>query len=108
MRTLETVKHDLFRVSRNALLALFLIPGLSFLFIQHVQSTWNREFVERTMRQVEADATVSSERKAKLVALFIGADPRRSSMPAQGVPPVSSSFLAGILEQGFQKIVFLP
>ncbi len=75
MRTLETVKKDLLRVTRNALLALFLIPLLSFLFTQHAQSVWDQEFIAGSSRQIQASDQIAPARKAELLALITSTPP---------------------------------
>jgi Zn-dependent protease with chaperone function len=78
VRTLETVKSDLLRVTRNALLALFLIPLLTFLFTHHVQKVWDQEFIDGSTRQISADSKVSSERAAELISLINTVPPSRA------------------------------
>lgn len=96
MRTLDTVKRDLFRVIRNALLALFLIPVLSYLFILHVQSNWDGEFVANVRRQIEVDTTVEYQRKADLSAMFKAVPPSRA---CSNTDPALASYRADVCER---------
>jgi Zn-dependent protease with chaperone function len=50
----QAIKKDLFRVARNAVLALFLVPGLTLLFTHHAQKTWDTEFVDGIHAQAQA------------------------------------------------------
>lgn len=78
MQAMETIRQGLFRVIGKALLALFLIPLLAWLFIHHAHSVWDREFIDRAAPQIEADTTMSPARKAELTALFKAVPPSAS------------------------------
>jgi Zn-dependent protease with chaperone function len=95
VRTLQSVKKDLFRVSRNALLALFLIPVLSFLFTQHVQQVWDKAFVEGSAQQIQQDNNIPEERKAELLALIASTPP---SVACGAAHPDLASYRADVCD----------
>ncbi len=75
MRSLQTVKQDLIRVARNAIIALLLIPGLTFLFTQHVQKTWDQEFIDGTRVQLQREAPDQAERNAAIMQMLEATPP---------------------------------
>jgi Zn-dependent protease with chaperone function len=75
LRSLQTVKQDLIRVARNAVIALLLIPGLTFLFTQHVQKTWDQDFIDSTRVQLQREAPDQALRNAAIMQMLEATPP---------------------------------
>ena len=70
MRSLENARRNLSRTTTYALLALFAVPLLVFLFNMHVQKTWDREFGDYWPREIAKLPAKNPARKAELLHLF--------------------------------------
>lgn len=54
--TQQSVRHDLFRLIRNGLLALFLVPLAAIVFIVRVQSGWESDLADGAGRTIGTDS----------------------------------------------------
>lgn len=104
MHSLEPVKRDLLRLSRNALLALFLIPVLSLLFIGHAQSGWDRDFTASASRATEANLAISPADRAQMIAMFEAMPPSKACAAGAPVPPSYRAALCGGYGQAYGHI----
>lgn len=74
MRSLSALKSELLRMALYALLALAVVPGITWVFSAHVQKTWDREFLE----SVEGDmrkANVALAEREQVLARFAANPP---------------------------------
>jgi len=81
-------RKDLAKIFASALLALFLLPLLSYLFVQHTSSRWDEDFIEAVERSFEKNPRLSAEDKRNNLALLRALPPSR--ICDEGDPAVAS------------------